>query len=70
MVMPLPNHTPFKGRTPPYAMWLLIVANIIVFVVQVHVGPEQMSQVDHIAGVIPVALTRDALLADFGRWSP
>jgi hypothetical protein len=41
MVMPLPNHTPFKGRTPPYAMWLLIVANIIVFVVQVHVGPSR-----------------------------
>jgi membrane associated rhomboid family serine protease len=69
MVMPLPNHTPLKGRTPPYAyaMWLLIVVNIIVFVVQVHVGPEQMSQVDHIAGVIPVALTGRSV---GGLWPP
>ena len=69
MVMPLPNHTPLKGRTPPYAyaMWLLIVVNIIVFVVQVHVGPELMRQVDHFAGLIPAALTGHAV---GGLWPP
>src|SRR5262245_21384636 len=57
MVMQLRDHSPFKWPTPPYVMWLLIIANLIVFAVPMRGGPAQMDQVDHIAGVIPVALT-------------
>ena len=67
MVRPLWDHRPFKWRTAPYVTWLLIVANVIVFVVQVRGGPEQMSQVDHVAGVIPVALTGRSV---GGLWPP
>jgi membrane associated rhomboid family serine protease len=67
MVMPVWAHSPFKWPTPPYAMWLLIVVNLIVFVVQVRGGPEQMEQVGQIAGVIPVALTGRSV---GGLWPP
>jgi membrane associated rhomboid family serine protease len=67
MVMPLWDHSPFKWPTPPYVMWLLIVVNFIVFIVQVIGGPQQMHQVDRFAALIPAALTGQAV---GGLWPP
>ena len=67
MVMPLWDHSPFKWPTPPYVMWFLIAVNFIVFFVQVSGGPQQMNLVDHVAGVIPVALTGQPV---GGLWPP
>src|SRR5271169_5065544 len=57
MVMPIYDHSPFKWPTPPYVTWLLIVVNVVVFALQAGAGPDQMSRVDHVAGLIPAALT-------------
>src|SRR5262245_27054674 len=67
MVMPVSDNRPFKWPMPPYVMWLLIVVNLIVFVAQVRDDPEQVIQVEHIAGVIPVALTGRS---GGGLWPP
>ena len=67
MVMPLWDHSPFKWPTPPYVMWLLVILNLIVFFVQVGGGPQQMHEVDHIAGVNPLALTGHPV---GGLWPP
>jgi membrane associated rhomboid family serine protease len=56
MVMPLWDHSPFKWPTPPYVMWLLIIVNFAVFFVQAGGGPDEMSRVDHVAGLTPAAL--------------
>ena len=48
-------------------MWFLIAVNFIVFFVQVSGGPQQMNLVDHVAGVIPVALTGQPV---GGLWPP
>ncbi|MGP0094107.1 MAG: rhomboid family intramembrane serine protease [Xanthobacteraceae bacterium] len=53
--MPLWDHSPFRWPTPPYVVWSLIVINFIVFFVQIVGGPDQMNQVDQIAGLIPAA---------------
>jgi membrane associated rhomboid family serine protease len=57
MVMPLYDHSPFRWPTPPYVMWSLIAINVIVFVAQSTLGPEGLAEVEHAAGLIPVALT-------------
>jgi len=67
MVVPVRDHGPFNWPTLPYVTWLLVLANLIVFVMQVRSGPEQMSQVDHIAGVIPAAFTGRSV---GGLWPP
>jgi len=67
MVMPLWDHCPFRWPTPPYVMWLLVFVNLIVFFVQVGGGPQQMHEVDHIAGVNPLALTGHPV---GGLWPP
>src|SRR5580693_6016921 len=57
MVMPLYDHSPFRWPTPPYVMWSLIAINVIVFAAQSTLGPEGLAEVEHAAGLIPVALT-------------
>jgi membrane associated rhomboid family serine protease len=57
MVMPLWDHNPFKWPTPPYVMWSLIVINFAVFFAETIFWPDQMDQVDKMAGLIPAALT-------------
>jgi len=57
MVMPLYDHNPFKWPEPPYVMWLLIALNVVVFALQVDAGPDRMDAVDHVAGLVPAALT-------------
>jgi membrane associated rhomboid family serine protease/Flp pilus assembly protein TadD len=48
-------------------MWLLILLNLIVFFVQVGAGPQLMNQVDHLAGVNPVAFAGHSV---DGLWPP
>ncbi len=57
MVMPIWDHSPFKWPTPPYMMWLLIVANFAVFFLQVGAGSADMDRADQIAGLIPATFT-------------
>jgi len=57
MVLPLWDHSPFKWPTPPYVMWLLIIVNFAVFFAQASGGPDEMSRVDHLAGLTPAAFT-------------
>src|SRR5580704_7567902 len=57
MVMPLYDHSRFRWPTPPYVMWYLIAINVIVFAAQSTLGPEGLAEVEHAAGLIPVALT-------------
>jgi membrane associated rhomboid family serine protease len=63
MVMPLWDHSPFKWPAPPYVMWALIVINFIVFFVEVGFWPDQMEQLDQLAGLVPAALTGSAAAA-------
>jgi len=62
MVMPLYDHSPFRWPTPPYVMWSLIALNAIVFAVQSTAGPDGLTEVEHVAGLFPAALTS-------GNWS-
>jgi rhomboid family protein len=57
MVMPLYDHSPFRWPTPPYVMWSLLVINVAVFLLEGLLGPEQIAQVDHAAGLVPLSLT-------------
>jgi membrane associated rhomboid family serine protease len=57
MVMPLWDHNPFKWPTPPYVMWALIVINFAVFFIEALGWPDQMDQLDRMAGLVPAALT-------------
>jgi membrane associated rhomboid family serine protease len=57
MVMPLWDHSPFKWPTPPYVMWAIIIVNFAVYFIQVGSGPDEMELVDHMAGLVPSALT-------------
>src|ERR1700731_806124 len=61
MVMPLWDHTPFKWPKPPYVMWSLIVVNFAVFFAQSLIWPDQMDYVAQVAGLLPVALTGNAI---------
>ena len=67
MAMPLSDYSLVKWRTPPYGTWLLIVINLIVLVVEVAGGPQQMFEADRIAG-----LTRTAFAGHSvgGLWPP
>ena len=57
MVMPLWDHSPFKWPKPPYVMWALIVINFAVFFIEAGFWPDQMDQLDQLAGLVPAALT-------------
>jgi membrane associated rhomboid family serine protease len=57
MVMPIWDHSPFKWPTPPYVMWLVIVANFVVFFIQSGVGPGGVEHADRIAGLIPAVFS-------------
>jgi membrane associated rhomboid family serine protease len=57
MVMPLWDHNPFKWPKPPYVMWALIVVNFTVFFIEAGFWPDQMDQLDQLAGLVPAALT-------------
>jgi membrane associated rhomboid family serine protease len=57
MVMPLWDHSPFKWPKPPYVMWALIIVNFTVFFVEAGFWPDQMDQLDQLAGLVPAALT-------------
>jgi membrane associated rhomboid family serine protease len=57
MVMPIWDHSPFKWPKPPYVMWALIVINFAVFFIEASFWPDQMEQLDHLAGLVPAALT-------------
>jgi membrane associated rhomboid family serine protease len=57
MVMPIWDHSPFKWPKPPYVMWSLIIINFAVFFIEAGGWPDQMEQLDHLAGLIPAALT-------------
>jgi membrane associated rhomboid family serine protease len=57
MVMPLWDHSPFKWPKPPYVMWVLIVINFAVFFVEAGLWPDQMDQLNQLAGLVPAALT-------------
>lgn len=60
MVMPLWDHSPFRWPKPPYVMWALIVINFAVFFVEAGLWPDQMDQLDQLAGLVPAALTGSA----------
>jgi membrane associated rhomboid family serine protease len=58
MVMPLWDHNPFKWPKPPYVMWAIVIINFVVFfIIQANGGPEEVEAVDHLAGLVPSALT-------------
>ena len=57
MVMPIWDHSPFKWPKPPYVMWALIIINFTVFFVEAGFWPDQMDQLDRLAGLVPAALT-------------
>lgn len=57
MVMPIWDHNPFKWPTPPYVMWSIVIVNFAVFFAQAIFWPDQMDQVDKVAGLVPAALT-------------
>jgi hypothetical protein len=47
LVMPIRDHSPFKWPTPPDAMWLLILVNLVVFYVRAsHTVPGASIDVD------------------------
>jgi membrane associated rhomboid family serine protease len=60
MVMPIYDQNPFKWPTPPYVTWLLIAINIGIFVVEGFTGGLESGSVDHVAGLMPAALTGGA----------
>jgi membrane associated rhomboid family serine protease len=60
MVMPLWDHSPFKWPKPPYVMWALLIVNFTVFFVEAGFWPDQMDQLDRLAGLVPAALTGSA----------
>jgi membrane associated rhomboid family serine protease len=60
MVMPIWDHSPFKWPKPPYVMWALIVINFAVFFIEAGFWPDQMDQLDQLAGLVPAALTGSA----------
>jgi membrane associated rhomboid family serine protease len=60
MVMPIWDHSPFKWPTPPYVMWALIAVNFAVFFIEAGFWPDQMDQLDRLAGLVPAALTGSA----------
>ena len=63
MVMPLYDHSPFRWPTPPYVMWSLIAINVICLRCAKHCSDQnELAEVEHAAGLIPVALTS-------GQWS-
>ncbi len=57
MVMPIWDHSPFKWPKPPYVMWALVIINFAVFFVEAGFWPDQMDQLDQLAGLVPAALT-------------
>jgi rhomboid family protein len=57
MVMPLWDHSPFKWPKPPYVMWALIIINFAVFFIEAGFWPDEMEQLDQLAGLVPSALT-------------
>jgi membrane associated rhomboid family serine protease len=57
MVMPLWDHNPFKWPKPPYVMWSIVIINFLVYFIQVSGGPEEMEVFDHMAGLVPSALS-------------
>lgn len=57
MVMPLWDHNPFKWPKPPYVMWALIIINFAVFFIEAGFWPDEMEQLDQLAGLVPSALT-------------
>lgn len=57
MVMPIWDHNPFRWPTPPYVMWLVIVANFVVFFIQISAGPGGLDHVDRLAGLVPAAFS-------------
>ena len=60
MVMPLWDHSPFKWPKPPYVMWALIIINFAVFFIEAGFWPDEMDQLDQLAGLVPAALTGSA----------
>ncbi len=57
MVFPLYDHSPFKWPTPPCVTWLLIAANVVVYLAEVASPPDQFDA----AALVPATL--------FGDWS-
>ena len=57
MVMPVWDHSPFKWPKPPYVMWALIIVNFAVFFIEAGGWPDEMEQLDQLAGLVPAALT-------------
>ena len=60
MVMPLWDHSSFRWPKPPYVMWALVIINFAVFFVEAGFWPDQMDQLDQLAGLVPAALTGSA----------
>lgn len=58
MVMPIWDHSPFRWSTPPYVMWLLIIANFVVFFIEFGTGPGGLDHAGRIAGLIPAVFSR------------
>ena len=67
MVMPLWDHSPFKWPKPPYVMWALIIINFAVFFIEAGFWPDEMDQLDQLAGLVPAALTGSATAAGLPR---
>jgi membrane associated rhomboid family serine protease len=59
--MPLYDHNPFKWPTPPYVTWLLIAANVAVYLLQSDTGFDRMDLFDHVGSLIPASFTASGI---------
>ncbi len=60
MVMPLYDDNPFRLPVRPVVTWLLIVANVVVFWIEVGTGSGDPQDLANIFGLLPAALAGDA----------
>lgn len=58
MVMPLWDENPFTKPVKPVVTWLIIVANVVVFLVAVGLGEEQASSLIKTYALTPAVLTQ------------
>src|ERR1700736_4693730 len=56
MVLPLYDDNPFKLPVKPIVTWLLILANVLVFLVELGAGDAEMEAIATAFGVTPTAL--------------
>jgi membrane associated rhomboid family serine protease len=52
------------SRYPPVATWLLILANSVVFLIELTLPPEALQQVFHLFGIVPARFAHP----DWASW--